>query len=464
MGGPIKKDKTFFFLDTEGIRYIVPSTVQVYVPTSGFLSDMITNLGTVGASAATIATYKEAQAAWLAAPGYAKGVAIAPGSPSSPGSCTDPFTGAQVDPSNTVGCFASYSANPGVPAHEWLLIGRIDQNIGNKDRAFFRFTIDRGIQATNADPLSPIAFSAASFQPAYNGGFTWNHTFSGTATNQFNASLLWYSATFQENTNGPTSPFPYSLYVDANVPNTNIFGAPGPTGLNGANFDFPQGRNVTQNMFVDDFSKILGRHNIKIGATYRRFDITNYDAGVLTTPLINADLANFYNGGADFYQQNNPISLTAPENTGGFGVYAQDEWAVTSRLKLTVGLRLEHNFNPTCDTRCFTNLSAPWPSLLATQTDSTPYNQALLIGRKDAFNSIDAVNLAPRFGFTWSPMADSKTVISGGVGYFYDAFPAFITDQFVNAPYLVGVTLTGPAIWRGEPSLLGRSCRRRSHR
>jgi outer membrane receptor protein involved in Fe transport len=204
-------------------------------------------------------------------------------------------------------------------------------------------------------------------------------------------------------------------------------------------------------MFVDDFSKILGRHNIKIGATYRRFDITNYDAGVLTTPLVNSDLANFYNGGADFYQQQNPISLTAPENTGGFGVYGQDEWAVTSRLKLTVGLRLEHNFNPTCDTRCFTNLSAPWPTLLATQTDSTPYNQALLIGRKDAFNSTDAVNLAPRFGFTWSPMADSKTVVSGGVGYFYDAFPAFITDSFVNAPYLVGLTLTGPAFGGATP-------------
>ena len=455
LGGPIKKDKTFFFLDTEGIRYIVPSTVQVYTPTAEFLTDLITNLGTVGASAATIATYKEAQAAWLAAPGFSKGVAIPATNGTGTGSCQDPLGLGQVDLTNTTGCFQSYSANPGVPAHEWLLIGRIDQNIGNKDRAFFRSTIDRGIQATNADPLSPIAFSAASFQPAYNGGFTWNHTFSGTATNQFNASLLWYSATFQENTNGPTSPFPYSMYVDANVPSTNFFGLPGATGLNGVNFDFPQGRNVTQNMFVDDFSKILGRHNIKIGATYRRFDITNYDAGVLTTPLVNATLFDFWNGTADYYSQNNPISLTAPENTGGFGVYGQDEWAVTSRLKLTVGLRLEHNFNPTCDTRCFTNLSAPWSSLLATQTDATPYNQALLIGRKDAFNSTDAVNLAPRVGFTWSPMADSKTVISGGFGYFYDAFPAFITDSFVNVPYLVGVTLESPVFGGSAPVVWG---------
>ncbi len=455
-GGPIKKDKTFFFLDTEGIRYVVPSTVEAFTPyenaagTAGFLTDMINNVSTNGSSAATIASYKAASAVWQAAPGFQRGTQIA-------GSCVDPFTGLTVDSSSAVsgGCFQSYFTSPAVPAHEWLLIGRVDQNIGNKDRAFFRFTIDRGIQATNADPIDPSAFSAASFQPAYNGGITWNHVFSGTATNQLSASLLWYRAIFDENTNGNpvnggNSPFPYSMYVDANVANYNLFGLPGITGLNGLNFVFPQGRNVTQTMFVDDFAKIIGRHNLKFGISYRRYDITNYDASEYVTPLVNADVGDFYNGVADYWSQANPLSATAPENTGGFGIYGQDEWAVTSRLKLTVGLRLEHNFNPTCDTHCFTNLAGPWSSLLATQTDTTPYNQALLFGRKSAFNTTDAVNLAPRFGFTWSPLASNKTVVSGGIGIFYDAFPAFITDSFVNVPYLVGVTLESP-LFTGVP-------------
>ncbi len=43
-GGPIKKDKTFFFLDTEGLRYIVPSSQPVYVPTPTFISQTLDNL------------------------------------------------------------------------------------------------------------------------------------------------------------------------------------------------------------------------------------------------------------------------------------------------------------------------------------------------------------------------------------------------------------------------------------
>jgi hypothetical protein len=457
-GGPIKKDKTFFFLDTEGIRYVVPSTVPVYTPyenaagTAGFLTDLINNVSTNGSSANTVATYKAAAAAWEAAPGFTRGTQIA-------GSCTDPFFG--TTPDNVPGgCFQSYYSSPAVPAHEWLLIGRVDQNIGNKDRAFFRFTIDRGIQATNADPISPENFSAASFQPAYNGNITWNHVFSGTATNQFSASLLWYRAIFDENTNGNPanggdSPFPYSLYVDAAVPNFNLFGLPGLTGLNGLNFAFPQGRNVTQTMFVDDFAKVMGRHNLKFGITFRRYDITNYDASQFVTPLVDSTLNEFWAGTADYFSQANPLHANLPENTGGVGFYGQDEWALTSRLKVTFGLRFEHNFNPTCDTNCFTNLSAPWSTLLATQTDSTPYNQALSIGRKSAFNSTDAINVAPRFGFTWSPLANNKTVISGGIGIFYDAFPAYITDGFVNVPYLINVNQYGPLFGGSTPIVWG---------
>jgi hypothetical protein len=413
---------------------------------------LVSNVNTLfGATSPTALTYQHAAAIWEAAPGFSRGIAIPAGTASAPGSCYDPYFGNVVDASSNVtnGCMQSYFSSPAVPAHEWLFIGRVDQNVGNKDRVFFRFSIDRGIQATNADPISPQNFSAESFQPAYNGGITWNHTFSGTATNQFSASLLWYQAQFLENTNGNPvnggdSPFPYSMYVDANVANFNLFGLQGISGLNGVNFAFPQGRNVTQTMFVDDFAKILGRHNLKLGISYRRYDITNYDASQYVTPLIDSDLTEFFNGTADYYSQSAPLHASLPENTGGFGIYGQDEWAVTSRLKLTFGLRLEHNFNPTCDTNCFTNLSAPWASILATQTDSTPYNQAINFGRKDAFNSTDAVNLAPRVGFTWSPMADSKTVVSGGFGYFYDAFPAFITDSFVNIPYTVGVNQYGP--------------------
>ncbi len=439
-GGPIKKDKTFFFIDTEGIRYIVPSTTTAYTPTTAFLNDTI-NIGlpAAGASAATIATYQQAAKIWQSAPGFANGTAIPAAT-----SCVDPLTGGQIDTAGTAtaGCLQSYTASPAVPAKETLLIGRFDQNVGTRDRLFFRFDIDTGTQATYADPISN-SFSAASYQPAYNNSLNWTHAFSGTATNQFVAAISYYRAIFDENTNGTTSPFPYSMYLGTSVGISSPIGLPSATGLNALNFNFPQGRNVTQYQFVDDFAKMIGRHSLKVGVNFRRYDITNYDASVLATPLIYAGLSDFYSGSASLYLQNNALHASAPMNTGGLGVYAQDEWAITPRFKLTAGLRAEHNLNPTCDTNCFTILNGPF-SQIESQGANTPYNHAMQTGRRDAFNSVDSINWAPRLGFTWSPFINSKTVISGGFGIFYDAFPAFITDQFVNVPYLVGVTLAGP--------------------
>jgi len=438
VGGPIKKDRAFFFIDTEGIRYIVPSTGPVYTPTTGFLSDTLNNLSTVGASTNTISTYTAAAKIWESAPLFGTGSAIA-------GSCVDPLTGATVDSSAAVsaGCFQSYEASPALPAKETLLIGRFDLNVTAKDRAFFRFDIDTGTQATYADPINPSAFSAASYQPEYNNSLVWNHTFGGIAINQFVAAASYYRAIFTENTNGSTSPFPYSLYVGATVPHANLFGFLGATGLNAQNFAFPEGRNVTQYQFIDDFAKTVGRHTFKVGANFRRYDITNFDASIEKTPLIFADLGDFYNGQSDLYIQTDPLRASAPMNTGGLGVYVQDEWAATSRLKLTASFRVEHNFNPTCDVNCFMMPNAAF-SQLVTQGAKTPYDQALNFGRSSAFNSVDPINWAPRIGFTWSPRSSSKTVLSGGFGIFYDAFPAFITDSFVNVPYQVGVTLLSP--------------------
>ena len=441
IGGPIKKDKAFFFLDTEGIRYIVPSTVSVIAPTPAFLTDVLNNLPVAAsssggaypnASAATIATYTAAAKIWESAPNYTSGVVQGP----STNSCLDPITGTVPDPNTattSVGCTQVYNTSAGLPATEWLLIGRLDYNFTQKDRAHFRFDIDIGTQATYADPIDPSAFSAASYQPEYNNQLVWNHVFNGTTTNQFVAAASYYRAVFDELTNGSTSPFPYSLFLAGG---TSIYP------LNYENFVFPQGRNVTQYQFIDDFAKTIGRHNFKAGANFRRYDITNYDASIETTPQVVAGLTDFFNGGSTEYFQNNPLKDSAPMNTGGIGLYAQDEWAIKSNLKLTFALRAEHNFNPTCDIDCFT-LPVGSFAQVSSQGIGTPYNQAITFGRGTAFNSVDTIDWSPRVGFTWSPLASQKTVLSGGIGLFYDAFPAFITDSFVNIPYLVPVSLYG---------------------
>jgi hypothetical protein len=440
-GGPIKKDKFFFFIDTEGIRYIVPSTTTVQIPTADFLNDTIANLQNGGAvtagynapSANTIANYQAAAKIWGATPGSGSAIGLGPSS------CVDPLYGITIDTPASGSCFENFTGSPALPAKETLLIGRFDWNITSKDRAFFRGDLDTGTQATYADPIDPSAFSAASYQPEYNNNLNWTHAFSGTATNQFIAALSYYRAIFDENTSGTNSPFPFSLYLSSPAATTvSPVGLGSATGLNALNFVFPQGRNVTQYQFVDDFAKVVGKHALKFGVNFRRYDISNFDQSELATPLVFSSMLDFFNGSASFYLQNNVLGKSAPMNTGGIGIYAQDEWSITPRFKLTLALRGEHNFNPTCDINCFTMPTAPFGTI-ANQGASTPYDQALNVGRRDAFNSVQAVNLSPRVGFTWSPRDNSKTVIGGGFSILYDAFPAFITDSFVNVPYLIGV-------------------------
>ncbi len=75
------------------------------------------------------------------------------------------------------------------------------------------------------------------------------------------------------------------------------------------------------------------------------------------------------------------------------------------------------------------------------------------------FRGTDTINWAPRFGFAWSPGGD-KTVVRGGFGLFYDAFPAFIGDQFmVNLPGVVPITLFGTYHW-ADPTPAGAGVKR----
>ena len=440
LGGPIKKDKLFFFVDYEAIQYIVPSSAPEYVPTSTFITQTLANL-----PANEVQLYKGLFNLYTNAKGYNGNNFI-------PGSCGEALP--LVNPAFTAdNCFSTYQASPALPGTEWILPFRIDWNVTPKDQIYFRARIDHGTQATLADPLSND-LSAASKQPAYDGQFGWTHVFGPTATNQFSADLSHYQAIFTQNN---PSLYPYSIISTG-------FNLGDPSSVTNYGFNFPQGRNVTQYQFIDDFSWTKGKHSLKFGANFRRYDITDYTFSVLNIPEIllgditgnaggivgdenytDGGVLDFYNGTALQTRQRFPSALKQPVALWGIGMYAQDEWKVRSNLTLTLALRFEKNSNPVCQTDCSSLLKNSFTNLLdaGQLSRTTPYNSIINGHNHQLYNATDAINVGPRFGFAWSPLGPN-TVFRGGFGIFYDAFPAVVGDSFMtNLPGLVEVRING---------------------
>ncbi len=425
LGGPIKKDKLFFFVDYEAIQYIVPSSEPVYVPSPTFISQTLANLQATAPN--EVGLYTKLFGLYTNAKGYN-------GTNYIPGSCGGVLNTLNPAFASNNNCFSTYQATPALPGTEWILPFKIDWNITSKDQLYFRTRIDHGTQATLADPFSP-GLSAASYQPAYDGQFGWTHEFNPNITNQFNADLSHYQAIFTQ-TN--PSVFPYSIISTG-------FNLGDPSGVTSYAFDFPQGRNVTQYQFIDDLSWTKGKHSFKFGANFRRYDITDYAFSVLNNPEVligdisgNGDggQTDFYNGIALQTRQRFPSRSTQPVALWGIGLYAQDEWRVSNTLKLTLALRTEKNSNPVCQTNCGSLLNGEFNNMLGAGliTPNTPYSSMVDANRHQLYRGTDAINWGPRFGFAWQPLGPN-TVFRGGFGIFMDAFPAVVADQFMlNLP------------------------------
>ena len=411
LGGPIKKDKTFFFADTEGLRYVVPSTTPVFAPSPNFIAATLANLA--ANSPNSVALYQRYFQLFQSAPGYN----VTPFG-TGDGGCGVAIVG---------NCIGQYQATPALPGTEYIISGRVDQNFSDKDHVFWRVRLDHGTQATYADPINS-AFNAASYQPAYDGQSQWNHVFGPNATNQLIVAGSYYRAIFTQTNPGL---FPFDVAGTA----FNL------TQVGGAVSTFPQGRNTTQYQIIDDYSLIKGAHNLKFGVNYRRYDITDYIFSVLNNPTVFiSNPLDLFNGTAVQFRERFPSRATQPVALWGMGVYGQDEWRVSRSLRLTLALRGEHNSNPVCQLDCAALLNAPFNTLLAAGqlTPNTPYNSIIAGNLHQVYRATDALNVSPRFGFAWSPGGSDKTVVRGGFGIFYDALPAVLGDQFMeNLPGLV---------------------------
>jgi Carboxypeptidase regulatory-like domain len=430
-GGPIKKDKIFFFVNNEGLRYIVPSSTPVFAPSPNFAAATLANLAVV--NPAEIPLYQKYFGLFQSAPGYDV-TATSRGDAGNPNDPNNECQGAGIP---IVGnCLGQYQATPALPGTEWFLSGRIDWNVTDADHVFFRVKVDQGTQATYADPIN-LGFDVASYQPSYDGQAQWTHVFGPNAANQLIVAGSYYQSVFTQRN---PQLFPYG--VQGNGINLTAMGG-GPVS------NFPRGRNVTQYQIVDDYSLSKGTHALKFGINYRRYDITDYNFSVLNNPLVLVNnLGAFYNGSSQQYRQRFPSRATQPIALWGMGIYGQDEWRVGRNLKLTLGLRFEHNSNPVCQTDCSSLLNGNFITMVNAGliTADTHYNSIISGHNHQAYRATDKLNVSPRFGFAWSPGGRGSTVVRGGFGIFYDALVAALGEQFMrNLPGLVEERIGGAA-------------------
>jgi outer membrane receptor for ferrienterochelin and colicin len=452
-GGPIIKDKLFFFADYEGLRYVLPASGYVAFPTQPFEQALLARV-----PAANVPFYQQAFNLYNASPNYANAVPVTTGN------------GLLQDSTGTLGCGSAAALGIAAPGggtfgttapctaaalgtasntnEEWLFTGRADWNISPRNKLFGRYKMDRGSQPTYTNFVSPV-FNTISKQPAYEGQLNDTYIVKPNIINQFIFAANWYTAFFgPADTNATLAAFPtyLSSILDGGSNGSAAFAGNMVLGLPNSYID---GRNITQYQFVDDLSIVKGNHTLRFGYDFRRVDISDFDsqqnfAG--TYALFMSDFANGSMNPAGFSDGSNFSQSLTNQKTAylalyNLGVYAQDQWQIQPRLKLTLGIRFDRTGNPLCNNNCFSlyNGAFPHPGV----TTMTPYNQLITSNQAHPFASVPKINPQGRIGFNYDVTGNGRTVIRVGFGMFTDLYPAGFLDGFIdNLPNVYSTTIT----------------------
>jgi outer membrane receptor protein involved in Fe transport len=436
-GGPIIRNKLFFFSDYEGLHYVLPNSGFVSLPSSAYETYA---LATVPSSA--ISTYNQMFSLYNNAPSYPAATpvpTVAGASPSNPGGGCGSLSGTTVPGTSTIlGQTTACALNAYGQANninvEWLFTQRIDWNISDKHKIYGRYKMDHGSQPTNTNFVDS-AFNVLSIQPEYEGQFNDSYTITPNLINSAVVAANWYTAYF-----GPPSvpdsqavlPFFAAFGIGADGSGTPEQG--GFSNL-GVPFIFPQGRNVTQYQLEEDLSWTHGKHSFKFGANFRRDDVEDYDAQQEADfPLLEVfslnDIAqgSLCTGASSYCNSNLFQQAFVPDQTAhlalyNIGIYAQDEWQVLPRLKLTLGARVDRTGPPLCRGSCYSLYGGTFPNASASLTE--PYSSEIDPSHAYPF-SVDAIEFQPRFGINYQ--LDDKTVLRAGAGLFADLYPSVFLD------------------------------------
>ena len=438
-GGPVRRDILFFFFDTEGLRVLIPSIAQVLIPSPEFQAAAIQNIDNrFGATSASHRFYQKVFDLYNSAPGASSATAgsFVPGDLGCAGPSLVSLLPAGVP------CVVHFLANVGAPSQDALTAGRMDWNAATSDRVFLRFQNDSG----HTKRLSPVnsVFDIATQQRWWQIQAVETHTLSATAANQllFACGRINFSSGVAD-----------LAKAVAAVP-THLFFNP-PEQLADPGDSFQTRNSLVQYQISEDFVKTGQKHKVGFGLNLDRLSSKlslSDDVGWLGTTL-----DAFYQGGedpsspADFSQLFQSFQSRTRYPTSGYhlGGYAQDEWRARPGLTITMTVRAEHQSNLVCETHCFARLAEPFNAV--SHDPNQPYNNAILVNQKRAFQGLDNILWSPRFSFAWQPFGvKHNTVLRGGIGIFYDSVDS-VASYFVNNPPLLNsFTVTGDVLSPGE--------------
>jgi len=444
VGGPIRKDRLFFLFDYEAMRYVLPASGVVSLPSPQLQTYTLAHI-----PAASLPLYQDMFSLVNASPGINRAVPVTNGSGQlqdgngNLGCGTGTFAGTPTGTGGTFGvntpCAVAFRTNNTQLNTERLITFRVDYNVTEKQKLFFRFNQDVGIQATGTSPVNP-AFNAISNQPQDTGSVNYTYVITPTLVNNFVGSAFWYSAQFGVADFSKTSALmPEAIAIGDGGANGGGFATVG-----GAvyPFGYPAGRNIGHGQAIDDLSWTKNRHTLKAGISFR-YDKVSY-SGIAQSAFIGqynlSDLADFAHGQLNYGQANLGSSFAQAYPKYGavhFRIpsadfYVSDEWAVTRSLKLTLGMRLERDGNPGCVENCFSQFNVPFNSPSYQGGANIPYSTTILTGQHNAFYKLESIIPEPRLGFAWQPFGDGKTVIRGGAGVFSTNFSSSAANSYAT--------------------------------
>jgi hypothetical protein len=449
-GGPVRKNKVFFFFDTEGLRLVIPQVLFTVIPTPEFEAATIANIRSkFGAGSASDIFYNQVFNLYDNTPGAAS--AKSGGFGDSLG-CSR-FLGPN-GLGTTAACARNFTKTRSRPSQDTLTSGRVDWNLGQNDRTFFRIQEENGVGAFYTDPINSV-FDGDYDNSQWQGELLEVHTFSPSTASQFLVGVSNHYWAYKAGSPRALGAFPTVL--NFSVPGTF-------TNLGGVDNIGSYGIEIHALQLSEDLARTHGSHKFGLGV---HLGVEHWLVASNTVDTIGQlypqTVKAFYQGGVDPAAPSIDFtslvqSFTSQPNVsvgfGGLQAYAQDEWRARTNLGLTLALRTEYRANFWCDKRCFAVPATPFEEI--SHDPNQPYNQVILTNQRHAFQKPDRILWSPRFGFAWQPFGVSHdSVLRGGVGVFYDPFQEALAEPFyINAPIYNSYEAFGDNLTPNETSSL----------